>query len=348
MLLILRKELNLFMQFNTEQLNNIPIAEVAKLLGIDITRKKVVMCFKGHGKKTPSLSFDLNRNFYNCFSCQIAGGPIKLVMDYYECDFKVASHWLSERFLHSNYASYQLKRPQYKPVETIENLFQADSEIYEWLIANTTLSQKAIEYFQSRGITESTLRTFHIKDIESPSIILQKAVEKWGMERFLKCGLGTLQNGVYNPIWRSYVILFPFFNIYDRITYIQGRSLNSDPKFRWMNLKGVSSCMFNERVLKNLEVSDIIIITEGLTDALSLYQMGKNAIGIMGASNFKDEYAEKLKDFEILVVPDNDAAGELFFKRVEKSFEKYKSIRRVILPKQYKDVNDAMKGKDIG
>ena len=336
------------MKFDTEKLNNIPISEVAKQLGIDLSNKKVVKCFKGHGEKTPSLSFDLNRNFFKCFSCEIKGKSINLVMEFYNCDFKIACNWLDERFFNSSYQpSYQLDRPQYQSSILKENAFESDSEVYEWLIENTTLSQETIDYFQSRGITEKTLRDFHIKDIKNPYLILNEAKEKWGIERLVKCGLWKYKDGLQKPIWWWHVILFPFFNTQERITYIQGRFLNNpNPKYRWMNLKGVKSSIFNEKILNNLKVSDNIVITEGLPDALSLYQKGINVIGIMGASNFKNEYVDILKDYEIIVAPDNDSAGEMFFKKIEILFENHKSIRKVTIPSEYKDVNDALKGKN--
>lgn len=333
------------MKFNTEQLNNIPISDVANLLGIDLTRNKVVTCFKGHGKKTPSLSFELNKNFFNCFSCQIGGGPINLVMEFYNCDFKIACEWLSERFLNSsNFQNIQLYKPQYQPSKLKEYHFESDPEVYEWIIKNTTLSQEAIEYFKSRNITKDTLHNFEIKDIKDPSVFLDEAKDIWGIERLIKCGLWKYKNGVYRPVWWHHVILFPFVNTQGQITYIQGRFLNHE--YRWMNLSGVKSSIFNEKILNDLKFSDSIVITEGLTDALSLYQREINVIGIMGASNFKDEYVDRLKDYEILVAPDNDSAGEMFFKKIEKLFESHKSIRRINIPSEYKDVNDAFKGKD--
>lgn len=336
------------MKFNVDKLNNIPIAEVANLLDIDISRKKVVKCFKGHGEKTPSLSFQLDKNFFNCFSCQIGGGPVNLVKEFYNCSFKEACSWLEERFFSStnNTKNYNFDSPQYQSKILQENIFKPDSEVYEWLIQNTTLSQETIEYFESRGITEKTLHDFKIKDIKNPYSILNEAKNRWGLDRLIKCGLWSNKNASPKPIWWDHVILFPFFDIHDRITYIQGRFLNhTNQKHKWMNLYGVKSRIFNEKILKDLIVYDNLVITEGLPDTLSLYQRGINAIGIMGASNFKDEYVEILKNYEILVAPDNDSAGDMFYKKIEKLFEAHKSIRKVIIPSEFNDVNDALKGK---
>ncbi|PUE65475.1 toprim domain-containing protein [Arcobacter caeni] len=332
------------MKKDTEKLNNIPIAKVANLLDIDISSKKVVKCFKGHGEKTPSLSFQLNKNFFNCFSCQISGGPINLVKEFYNCSFIEACSWLENRFFNStNTISNNFESPKYQSKILEEDFFEADSEVYEWLIQNTTLSQETIAYFKSRGITEKTLNDFKIKDIQNPYFILNEAKNRWGLDRVIKCGLWKYKNYKYMPVWWHHVILFPFFDIQDRITYIQGRFLNHE--YRWMNLSGVKSTIFNARIFNNLKFSDNVVITEGLTDTLSLYQRGINAIGIMGASNFKIEYVDILKNYEILVAPDNDPAGEMFYKKIEKLFEVHKSIRKVVIPSQFNDVNDALKGK---
>jgi DNA primase len=83
--------------FNTDELKNISIIEVAKRLGIQVKNEKA-MCFNNHDRKTPSLSFNTRENYWNCFGCNQGGDSIRLVQKYYGCSFEEACTWLSKEF----------------------------------------------------------------------------------------------------------------------------------------------------------------------------------------------------------------------------------------------------------
>jgi DNA primase len=53
---------------------------------------------------------------------------------------------------------------------------------------------------------------------------------------------------------------------------------------------------------------------------LALEGMGLPAIGILGASSFREEWVEELLGYNLVGVPDGDAAGELFKKFLKQAF----------------------------
>lgn len=333
------------MSYKTEILNQIPISDVAEALNLDLSRKKMIKCFKGHDTKTPSLSFNLKENYFNCFGCGIAGGPISLVIEYYECTFLEACHWLDEHFLYSTGKKLKLRTPIYRKINDSKTRFNADSEIYTWVMENISLSESIIDYFRSkRSIDEGILRSFNIKDIQDPQQFFNLAKEKWGIERLVNCGLWVNDNGRNRATWWEHVIVFPFYDQRGNITYLQGRYVNNRNDIRWMNLAGVKSTIFNEIVLKNIKYGDRLIITEGLTDAISLVQLGINAIGIMGASNFKSSYVPMLKNYDLYVAADNDSGGTKFFQKIQEAFRHVKTVKCIEFPDEYNDVNDALVG----
>lgn len=61
------------------QVNELPIEDVAEKLGISIRSHKA-LCFM-HDDHTPSLKFTPTKNIFFCFVCDKGGGPIQLVMD---------------------------------------------------------------------------------------------------------------------------------------------------------------------------------------------------------------------------------------------------------------------------
>lgn len=65
------------------------------------------------------------------------------------------------------------------------------------------------------------------------------------------------------------------------------------------------------------QAEDILCVTEGELDALTLNMLGIPAVGIPGADNWKAHWSDVLSDFAIvLVFSDGDKAGQDFAKRL--------------------------------
>ena len=65
-----------------------------------------------------------------------------------------------------------------------------------------------------------------------------------------------------------------------------------------VNMPNIKSSLYNLNILNTCEYGEQIYICEGITDALSLNQIGKKALAVMGANNFKKEYIFLLKDYD--------------------------------------------------
>jgi DNA primase len=60
---------------------------------------------------------------------------------------------------------------------------------------------------------------------------------------------------------------------------------------------------------------------------------GLAAVAVLGATSFRSEWVEKLLPFDLVGVPDGDAAGEKFMKCLSNEFRsRSKSIRFVVPP----------------
>ena len=347
-------------KFNIEKLTQLPILEVADKLGLKLDRNNKCHCFI-HEERTPSFSIDKRKNRWKCFGCGEGGGVIRLVEKYNNCDFQTACKWLSNEFGIANYNLSSVKsipRNEIKIKPTTEN--KPDFEVYQWFFDNLSMTEKAKNFLNARKYPDSIILKYNLKGIDNCKVFFHKCVTKWGIERLVKCGLAkevvdkNTGEIFHKFTWWTNTLFFPFYDDEGHIVYIQGRTLNSGQETeqkktpKYVNLNSVETSLFNQPILKTLKKNDQLVITEGVTDCISCCLMGKNAVGVIGAYGFKKEYMNQLRDFEIFVIPDNDAnkTGEKFADKIREAFREIgKSIEECFLGAEYKDISEYyMKG----
>jgi hypothetical protein len=110
---------------------------------------------------------------------------------------------------------------------------------------------------------------------------------------------------------------------------------------KWVyNLSGVTTCLYRQgEVREAVARGATIYVVEGEKDVERLRGEGLVATcNPMGAGKWRDEYAEVLRDAEVLVVADRDDAGALHARQVRRSLIGVaRSVR----------VYDALTGKDV-
>lgn len=337
------------------EIKNIPILEVAARLNINVRRKKA-FCFSGHDKNTMSLTFSPNKNLWNCFGCGKGGDNISLVQEVYNTDFQGALDWFSSEFGIStkkrakyrkrrryNFKSYSIKaKPDSN--ESAEQNHSLDLEVYSWFISKCGEVSKTIgkKYLSDHGISERVANDFGVKELCDPNLAVLRLTEKWGHERVVKSGLVWEKNKKADKlIWSDYTILFPFFDN-ESVVYIQGRQFSKQPKF--LNLKGISKPLYNINLIRSMNPGDLIHICEGVPDVLALQSVSLSAVGILGASSFKEEWIDFFLRLNVVLLPDGDTGGKTFTKTISENFShRGKSISIVSVPKG-KDVADIIAG----
>jgi DNA primase len=335
------------MNFDAAELNKIQILDVASRLGIEVKRN-TALCFL-HQERTPSLKFKISKNNWRCYGCGESGGVIDLVIKRLDFNFVDACKWL-----HASYFGFThnpiIIQPKTKinKVKDSQRKFAPDPEVYTWLVINSQISQKAKEYLINvRKYPEKVIQEFKLRSFDSSKPFIDKCIKKWGIERLLKCGLiKAFKNHssgeiFYGSIWWTETIIFPFFDKHEEIIYLQGRNINDSHLIKYINLEGVETNIFNLPILCTLQKNQLLVICEGVTDCITCNIMGKAAIGIIGAYGFKNQYLELLKDYRIIVIPDNDSAGHHFANSIKESFASIgKEIITIELEKKYKDISD--------
>lgn len=83
---------------------------------------------------------------------------------------------------------------------------------------------------------------------------------------------------------------------------------DNGPKYRYD--KGATAALYGAELLKNLADHEEVVITEGELDALALRSLGMNAVSTTGGSGtWKEEWAELLARFKVVIAYDADGAG---------------------------------------
>lgn len=313
-------------KFQIDRLKDLPIKEVAKNLGLNLINNKC-HCFL-HEERTPSFSINPKKNIWHCFGCGRGGDTIKLVEEYNRCSFQDACKWLSNIY---NIENYRRRRAIPRKIKRkTEDKNKPDPEVYKWFFENLSVTDNVRLFIKNRHYPDGIIEKYNLKGLDYCSYFFEKCKAIWGIERLLKCGIAKekIDEGtgeiIYKFTWWTNTLFFPFYNNEGDIMYIQGRTLNTEyeKKYKYVNLYGVETIPFNLPILKSLPQNSTLVITEGLTDCISCCLMGKNAVGIIGSNGFKKEYAMLLKEYEIIVIPDNDMnkTGDRFADRIRNEF----------------------------
>jgi DNA primase len=236
------------MAANLDEIKLLSIRDVATRLGISILPGNKAMCFGGHDKRTPSLSFETKRNIWNCFGCGKKGDSIGLVMNVLNCDFKKALEWFVTQYGMIVHLKYHAKRHSTTWRRVSQNAAQAtssvsetypDPDLYRWFIDKCDAVSDSVwlEYLERHGIPLSVANQFGVRQLTSPLRIFRRLVEKWGAKRVFRSGLASGFPG--NPkglIWWSCALIFPFY-CNGMVEFVQGRLFTGEPKY--LNLKGI-------------------------------------------------------------------------------------------------------------
>jgi DNA primase len=170
-------------------------------------------------------------------------------------------------------------------------------------------SELANQYLEARGINQDTARRFRLGSVESALP---------GHEQYM--GMLSIP---------SLVVTHP--------VSVRFRALDPEQKPKYLGLPGITTRLFNLRAV--YEAGEVIAITEGEIDAITLEQMGQSAVGVCGSNNWHKHHPRIFTGFrKVLIFGDGDEAGQKFANRVYESLTTDTVAIRVPLP-QGEDVN---------
>lgn len=274
-----------------------------------------------HSEKTPSFVVSDDKQLYHCFGCGEAGNVINFIMKIENLDFFDALELLAEKS-NIDLSEYRNNNYNAEKVDKKSKLFEINREAAVFFYKNLIKTKnEGIKYLLNRGLNIDIIKTFGlgyaINDWERLNRYL--LTKGYDQELIYKTGLVVQRkekNGYYDR-FRNRVI-FPIISTTKKIIGFGGRVLDdSVPKY----LNSPESIIFNKSNTLyglNLARNELgnekkLIVVEGYTDVISLYQYGvKNAVATLGTSLTKG-HAQLFKRYceEVIISYDADAAGEV-------------------------------------
>ena len=276
-----------------------------------------------HQENTPSFSVSLDKGFFYCFGCQTGGDIFSFIMKIENVTFFEAVKILAAK-VNMPLPELEITTREKAQEEEWKKIHQAcnlASDFFKACLLKTNYGKPALEYLNNRGFTEESIEAFKIGFAPPTWDKLINALKTKGIsvDILLKSGLAATsqsRNNVYERFRNR--IMFPIFDIRDRVIGFGGRSIdNTEPKY----LNSPETKIFNKRQVlyglniayKYIKESGKVIIVEGYIDVITAHNMGfKNTVASLGTAFTPDQARQllKLNNPELIFCYDSDAAGQ--------------------------------------
>lgn len=299
-----------------------------------------------HSEKSPSFTLDEDKQLFHCFGCGAGGDVFTLVMEKEGLSFPEALRLLAQKY---NITLPEKKKlsPQYKKLEeNLLNISETALAFFKKNLYRTKEGEKALSYLKKRHISEDILQKLKIGYALSSWDSLLTFFREKGIspELLEKAGLvlrRQKKEGFYDRFRGR--IIFPIFSLSGKVVAFGGRSLfNEEPKYlnspdtpiytKGNLLYGLNFCKDSTQ-----EKGEIILV-EGYTDFLSLFQAGiQNTGASLGTSLTPSQVSLALRFAPRMVVSyDGDAAGQkAALRAISLCFEKGVQIKVLSLPEDF-------------
>jgi DNA primase len=343
---------------DTLALNGLTVQTVGHLLGLKLPLKGMASCpFSGHDDGKPSFEVRRGGRGWICYGCDRRGGAIDLVMEMRDLSFLEAKHWLAgttgitlegRRPTAAARRTRTVHTPAPVPPTTAAEVTETlpDYALYSALLTGAPLAAGGRHYLQGRGLDDATIARFAIGQMPS-TVTVRDLIGLYGFDRVEAAGLLTQKSTPEQPwpIFPRGALLFPYVEA-GGIAYIQARLISEQVDgSRWRNLNHRQRRIYNSDVLARREVRSVAIC-EGAIDVLSAFQLGHEAIGLIGVSaRLSEAQSIALRGRQVDLFLDWDPAGDKRAVTMRKELERFGiAVTRKARPSpSAKDVNDYLR-----
>jgi DNA primase len=296
-------------------------ADIIEVISDYVALKKAGTNYKGlcpfHQEKTPSFTVSQEKQLFHCFGCGLGGNIFTFLMKYEQVAFAEAARALAQR--------YGVRIPEVKATaqdQRKENLRQINAvalDFYVHQIGEEKEGKVARGYLEHRGIERAIWEEYGIGYAPARWDALVTHLKKKGVNVKEAEALGLIipKKGGWYDRFRDRII-FPIFDLRDRVIGFGGRILNDGQEPKYLNSpdsplykKGTGFYGLNVARKSIQKAGGKVCIVEGYFDLLSMAQKGvKNVVATLGTA-LTPEQARLARRFgkEFFLLFDPDEAG---------------------------------------
>ncbi|MEA2173367.1 MAG: primase [Blastocatellia bacterium] len=300
------------------------------------------------GKGHPSLSIDLQRGLFHCFSRDEGGDAIRFYELMHNFSFSRAVEEMARELGINQNAPQQLSLA--RRAQPDADAFAGQPEAFEPLsverlrvvcerflaVCKREDQSEGAHYLARRGIDALTIKRAGIAYFPRRAYrrVMRRMLDDFTLEELQRSGLFNAQ--AHLTFYR-HRLLFPFF-LEGQPVYLQARTTASGVEPRWHNMRGGVPSLYNVDMLAELKSGEVVYLVEGFTDTLTLLAHKFAAVGLVGAGGLREDWLAPLARFRVVAALDPDAAGERAVARYQEMFAaRGMKLAQLNLPS---DVND--------
>jgi DNA primase len=270
-------------------------ADIIEVISDHVALKKAGRNYKGlcpfHQEKTPSFMVSPEKQLFHCFGCSVGGNIFTFLMKYEQISFVEAARALAQR--------YGVRIPEARVTaqdQRKENLRQINAVAWNFFaqqIRDEKRGKDARDYVERRGITPVVWEEYGIGYAPSGWDALVTHLKKEGMNMKDAEALGLIipKRGGWYDRFRDRII-FPIFDLRDRVIGFGGRVLGDGPEPKYLNspesiLYKKGAGFYGLSVARKYiqQEGGKVFIVEGYFDLLSMAQRGvKNVVATLGTA----------------------------------------------------------------
>ena len=278
------------------------------------------------GTGHPSLSVDLARGLFHCFSREEGGDAIRFYELMHGVSFARAVREMARELGIENSRQLPLRFRAAPDAETPERETPAplDAEELSRVCAKFLETcgaedqAEGLSYLARRGINHQTTTRAGVKYFPRRAYgrVMRRMKDEFAGDTLLRSGLFNSRGHL---TFYRHRLLFPFL-FENRPIYLQARTTAGGVEPRWHNLRGAVPGLYNIDVLSELSSGSVVYLVEGFTDTLTLAAHGFAAVGLVGAGGLREEWIAPLARFRVVAALDPDEAGRRAVLRYKEMF----------------------------
>jgi DNA primase len=293
-------------------------ADIIEVISDYVALKKAGTNYKGlcpfHQEKTPSFTVSQDKQLFHCFGCGVGGNIFTFLMKYEQIAFAEAVRVLAQR--------YGVLIPEVKATaqdqrkESLRQINAMALDFYCQQLREEKEGKVARGYLERRGIERAVWEEYRIGYAPSRWDALVTHLKKKGVNVKEAEALGLIipKTGGWYDRFRDRII-FPIFDLRDRVIGFGGRIVNDGPEPKYLNSpdsllykKGAGFYGLNVARKHIQKAGGKVFMVEGYFDLLSMAQRGvKNVVATLGTALTPEQtrLARRFgKDFSLLFDPD--------------------------------------------